>query len=1101
MNKQRISQRHQQLLQHQKQTQQQRQAGGRLSQARNQAKTNQSSFKAVRLGQRKKSVNSQTRYKPKSKSPSKSPIRKKLVQRLQFYTANLVDSGSSGQDGGRGQKGNMGSGGGEKGLATPQRRRLHRRTTSSYKLSPKRRRMKRSTSGQSQERKEIEVAQRRDNLVQMRDLMYKELAKASQQQAQGYHNQSRQGYSSHAVYQEKASRGAHSSQKMAERVEESSEGFRLQYHPNLDHFRTNTQNGGQRPVTPVKERARKVQRLNDLTEAFSKPDLAPETKINKIYELEGLICSELNRLDSGENNEQKRAEHSERQAVWVQTAAQGCLEASMSCFGGFRISKFTNTLEVVEGDQVEIQVINEDEEQLRGSHRPKYGQKTTYQSIIGIVRNSELLDQFCDCQADLAVQETSTGELFPIYLRKPDQNLQKFETNCKCSLITKNCTTSLGRGLISLSTHPEYACNHPNPPNGFQIKFHKGLIIDEHRQVKFVLIKVPDTNPSLIYYKDESMVYRKMKIIKNSKINFEHYSEKYARNQSKSSVEVSMVTVVDTSSSNCFKKAQKPASVLFFIPDSKFGLKSRCPFIEGEQAIVKALYGPEEYQGVIKFTGSPGDLILELNQNFFDTERLNGHQEVLKVTLDSPEDVDVDISLIFDRVCAIAQNLAKSSNLGLEGSRRPQRRIDNNLGMDAGLLTCPSLATSPDHEAGRALRPTQGLDQNRGILRDSEWGEDEMVQNSHPSSYLGESASNYESLSTCYTTAENEHFHENGEEIDDNEHNEPVLELRRMRRGVPRPKNRQKNQKSNDRYSDDYGQKIPNLDPVYHNQLQNSHQTAQNSNIYSQINQVPEFAEIVLTSQSNPIEMVDGSIQTFGTQNQAIIPAEVSRKLLGIDMGVDLPPAPSPTPLTHEDFLGAPRGPQGLSTSNTPSSTRTESSESSKTAKSEIGTPKKIQQFIRNTHYTDSSSSSRSNEKQVVSPLKSPGVAKKAEIGTSAKFIETFNLEVLDSKEELLWQELRRKHAAKTIQREWRHYLWKKEYLPASPLETLKVAENAKNEVSGEQGVLDDSMKLSLGRDEDFVRFLNFYKTLPDGIEYEKAYRLFKGMMSQLMSA
>lgn len=84
--------------------------------------------------------------------------------------------------------------------------------------------------------------------------------------------------------------------------------------------------------------------------------------------------------------------------------------------------------------------------------------------------------------------------------------------------------------------------------------------------------------------------------------------------------------------------------------------------------------------------------------------------------------------------------------------------------------------------------------------------------------------------------------------------------------------------------------------------------------------------------------------------------------------------------------------------------------------------------------------------------------------------------------------------AAKKIQKEWRHFKWRKDYN----------SEESEDEDGGIYETIHHDQKLetlrdTLGNDEDFARFLNFYKTLPKNVEYEKAYQLFQNMMNQLM--
>jgi hypothetical protein len=80
--------------------------------------------------------------------------------------------------------------------------------------------------------------------------------------------------------------------------------------------------------------------------------------------------------------------------------------------------------------------------------------------------------------------------------------------------------------------------------------------------------------------------------------------------------------------------------------------------------------------------------------------------------------------------------------------------------------------------------------------------------------------------------------------------------------------------------------------------------------------------------------------------------------------------------------------------------------------------------------------------------------------------------------------------AAAKIQKEWRHFQWKKEYME----------EDAFDAVADEVHVNDQlaTLRETLGNDQDFQRFLNFYRTLPEGVDYDKAYQLFQNMMNQL---
>lgn len=846
-----------------------------------------------------------------------------------------------------------------------------------------------------------------------------------------------------------------------------------------------------RSRTPVKRRKWKVVKFRELADVLAKEQLDREEKIRRILELERLLCDEFNSVDL--NVKVKRSDPSNAHPIWIQLGGS-CYPGRILCPLGFKISKYTNTFEVREGDEVIIHA-----NELEGSeYAPKgFVAQGLPKSFIGIVRKPKQMDfQLCENAPDFVIEEP-TGERYPILLNRPFI-VKKTITSApvmpvtNCNIYNRN-KDFIGRGNLRLT-------------EGLRDNFlFKGIMIDQDNLVQYVLLN--RDGPASIVYKgadgqrrlgvlarEESVIFEQFGTPVQSTVTNVHYdafNNKTTTVENVTSYPAGVRVLILTLKEN---DLTRPPRVIYFIGERPISVESRHCLLDGEEATLEC-EDLNTYQGRLEIDRADNVFLRAYpcqENNFTD-------QEVLHLELNQPEPNPFDISHLQDKIQFLAEERANLSisqvNVGVVDNRGNQMNITVN--------------SEPNGRKRRTVtqrRLNSGMNSSRVSLHSHPVTRNEILKSIEtkiadiqmsPRSSVKKTTYVHSRPSPMRQTVVTESFTE-----------EP--------RRAPKPRRMNRKKIVNRKLFETPGKVteieenvniVPRRPKVtqevtttsYKPDRHSLHKTTKTTTkvkpqppkIYvdrrvktSHIPRPRAHTQVTSYSHNHTFGRSEGPIiEQQITEEEIMVKKPKRRGNVKIDVDVENEEnvdirvtSRSPSPRRGQVVK---RTTTRTSAPQNPAITVHEEHITNPItgAQKIITTTKKSPQSNRNTHYTEHSYVEESS----VSPFKSPGSKKVTTYYQNGRNrpVVVKETHIADS-------------AAKKIQKEWRHFQWKKDYSGSEDsddgiYETIHHDEKL------------ETLRETLGNDQDFARFLNFYKTLPQDVDYEKAYQLFQNMMNQLM--
>lgn len=822
-----------------------------------------------------------------------------------------------------------------------------------------------------------------------------------------------------------------------------------------------------RSRTPVKRRKWKVSKFREVADSLAKEELNREEKIRSILELERLLCNEFNSVDSSMSVE--RGDPSNAHPIWILLGAS-LYPARISCPLGFKISKFTNTFEVREGDEVIIHA-----NELEGSEfAPKgYVAQGLPKSFIGTVRKPNQMDrEVCKFPPNFIIEEP-TGERYPILLNKPFVEKRvvtgpPMPTNCE---VFNNLGQFIGRGDLKLRDQPKQKHTF----------YYEGIMIDRDNKVHNVLINRED--PGTIIYKcingerimgvidqEESVFYENFGHPVNSTVTNVHYDQFNNRHTKvenvtsypKSTAKVQILTLKESD-------YYRPPRVIHFNEERPIQIESKNILLDGEEGLLLC-----EDNHVYH-----GRLEIDRGNNVFlraypCPENGFTHEELLRLKVDTPEEYPYPITRVIGAIHHIAEERGRNWNPPSEikrvsvTQRMPPSPISSSR---VSIHSNPSVRSedilnSIQHKLSD-INLTPGPQVKRTTVVDHS---PSMISSPVHHSFATESYVDQPRIApkprkmNGRQVVNRKLFHSPNQmtEVQENVniiHREPKVTQETTTTSFKPDRNSLHKRTTTTT-------KVQEQPPLVH--------VDRRVKTTSHIPPRPTIMQQNITSYSHN--------HTFGRE-EPILQSEIIEEILPprpksgkVNINVDVeneqnvdirvnsrPPSPNNSQRIIRKTVTTNPPPLENITIQEHISTNPITGE-----QRVITTEKKSPLSNKNTHYTEGSFI------EDHSPFGSP-----KEVKVTHHYSQNNSPLMVDS-------------AASLIQKEWRKAQWNKTYNSSEEEEEGAIYETIHHDERLE------TLRDTLGNDEDFVRFLNFYKTLPQNVDYDKAYQLFQNMMNQL---
>ena len=755
-----------------------------------------------------------------------------------------------------------------------------------------------------------------------------------------------------------------------------------------------------RSKTPAQERQWKKTKFKELADALAREQMAKGEKIQRILELEKLLCVEFSRLEDSKNL--ARADPSVPHPVWIQMGPS-VYPAKTLCPVGFKLSPHTQTMEVTEGDELIIHA-----QRPEGSFAPEgFVAQGVPESFIGtVVKPTQGEITISSIKPDFVIQEPS-GDRFPIVLNAPAPATQVVQTHIEPPRVQvhQEVHAPIQPPVRALPAQFPTNSNLFTPSGrflgkaqinlldkGVPVQYFKALMINRQNIPEFILVK--KHAPGQVVYKAGDMKKRLVHIAGEERFIFDQFeSLGPAGPERNGQGEVTVLTVRE-------KDINRPPRLIFFVEHDFFKMESRCPFVDGEEAEV-VCENKQVYKGRIGLTENPDNLMIQL---FPCPENGFKNNEAVRAELNPPQPNPLEISFLLDRVKQIAQERVRGPAPAPQRTPTRARRTAQQRRQQSNTQILNSIESKIHSMKLGGNTPSERVIHTESKLVD--------YSNLEPTSFT------HTPRSMVTETVVN-HRHQPPSPVP-NTQRQIIHEL-----NAAEPHRRVEIQEDHTPTRRVVTKRTTTTTPPRHKRT-----------IINETQPGQQVTEVTTT--------VDSLQHTFG-QSAPVVNTVVQEMIHSR--------SPSPAGFMEETIIR--QAPQPIPRAQVvlrPQPPQT------------IVHHKPKQTISRRTHYTDGSF-----EETQISPLSSPMAVKH-------QFVHGPPVD----------PDL----AAAKIQKEWRHFQWKKEYME----------EDAFDAVADEVHVNDQlaTLRETLGNDQDFQRFLNFYRTLPEGVDYDKAYQLFQNMMNQL---
>lgn len=870
-----------------------------------------------------------------------------------------------------------------------------------------------------------------------------------------------------------------------------------------------------RSRTPIKRRKWKVTKFRELADILSREQLEREEKIRMILELERLLCNEFNSVDSAIRI--KRSDPAVAHPIWIELGST-CYPGRVLCPQGFKISKFTNTFEVREGDEVIIHA-----NELEGSEfAPKgFVAQGLPKSFIGVVKKPTQADlRICEHRPNFIIEEP-TGERYPILLNQPEIVNEVVSTSTQL-IGNSNCDVFNGRGQF-VGRGDLKLTNAGN-----DTFLYKGLMIDRDNLVQYVLLN--RQGPNTVEYKgadgqrfiasidqEDAIVYENFggpvkSTVKN--VSYDRYNNKTTTIQNVTSyptesAQVQILTLKESDQS-------RPQRKIYFVEERLIGVQSRHSLLHGEEATVFC-DNLNAYEGKIEIDRS-NNVFLRV---FPCKENEYSNNEVLRINLGEAEVYPFDISNLQRKVEIIANERANNwvspcgfnqVNVGVVDNKGNQMNVTVSNRTNCSIYHNQSEPALNNRRSKKAQRKVgSGMGSSRVSVTSNQSLQSEAILNSIQSKLIGMNLDPKRQVRKST-------YVEQGP-ITETIVTESVIEAPRR---APKPRTRTKRVVEKQLFA------TPSKVTEIQENIRISHRAPEVTKKTTTTSYKPDKRSLRKTTKTSttvkpqrPSVHVDRRVKTTSNINRPRAKkVDVTSYSYGHEhtFGRRENPIIEETEIIEEqtEIRKAPkRGRVKIDVdvennedveikvkSRSPSprkNQRTVTRTTNRTPKQRFTILEEEEEVITTT------TTNRNGQRQTVVTKKSPHSAKRTHYTEHSVVQEdspispfkshTSGTKTVTKYENGVPVSVKKTNlgnsAAKKIQKEWRHFQWKKDY---------------NSEESDEEGVYEsihdqklETLRDTLGNDQDFARFLNFYKTLPDNVEYEKAYQLFQNMMNQLI--